>query len=154
MKAVTFGRGRSNDVVIDDQYVSRTAHCQICQHDDGSYSLIDGSTNGTYVNGNRAPRGKEIPLDENDIVRIGIITLPWLKYFETELPPSPPLPGDSGDGGRSGQKMSNTSGIDAIMAELDKMQLEIQAAKKRAVVAIVLSIISIVITALCMSMLF
>lgn len=85
MKAVTFGRGRSNDVVIDDQYVSRTAHCQICQHDDGSYSLIDGSTNGTYVNGNRAPRGKEIPLDENEIVRIGIITLPWLKYFETEL---------------------------------------------------------------------
>ncbi len=65
---------------INDGKVSRH-HCQIIQHDDGSYSLSDfGSTNGTYVNGQRVYG--EIQISHNDIVRIGNTTLPWNSYFD------------------------------------------------------------------------
>ena len=81
MKVITIGRTEDNDVVIDDACTSRH-HLQIIQQDDGHYTLSDfGSTNGTYVNGQKI--SGEINLDENDIVRIGNTTLPWRLYFES-----------------------------------------------------------------------
>jgi len=82
MKVITIGRGTDNDVVIDDGYASRH-HLQIVQCDNGTYKLADfGSSNGTYVNGQRV-KG-EIVLEPNDIVRIGNTTIPWRMYFEQE----------------------------------------------------------------------
>lgn len=79
MKVVTIGRSSQNEVTINDSKVSRH-HCQIIQHDNGSFSLSDfGSTNGTYVNGKRV-RG-EVWLNPNDVVRIGDTTLQWRSYF-------------------------------------------------------------------------
>lgn len=82
MKVITIGRSLENDVPIDDPCASRH-HLQIIQHDDGHFTLSDfGSTNGTYVNGQKITG--EIFLNENDIVRIGNSTIPWRLYFETD----------------------------------------------------------------------
>lgn len=80
MKVITIGRDIDNDVVIDDGYASRH-HLQIVQCDDGTYKLADfGSSNGTYVNGQKVEG--EIVLEPNDIVRVGNTTIPWRLYFE------------------------------------------------------------------------
>lgn len=82
MKVVTIGRNEDNDVVVNDLHASRY-HLQIIQHDDGHYTLSDfGSTNGTYVNGQKI--SGEINLSLSDIVRIGNSTIPWRNYFESD----------------------------------------------------------------------
>lgn len=83
MKVITIGRMNGNDVIVNDDKVSRH-HLQIVQFDDGSFHLIDfNSTNGTYVNGNRVPG--EVVLDKEDFVRIGDTMLPWTTYFEPDF---------------------------------------------------------------------
>jgi len=67
-RTVTIGSHRSNDVVIDDNTVSRR-HATIT-HKTGGFELADlGSTNGTLVNGKRvrAP----IPLGRGDEIKFG-----------------------------------------------------------------------------------
>ena len=82
MKVITIGRSEENDVVVNDAHASRH-HMQIIQHDDGHYTLSDfGSTNGTYVNGQKI--SGEINLSLLDIVRIGNSTIPWRNYFESD----------------------------------------------------------------------
>ena len=82
MKVITIGRSEENDVVINDSHASRY-HLQIIQHDDGHYTLSDfGSTNGTYVNGQKI--SGEINMSLSDIVRIGNSTIPWRNYFESD----------------------------------------------------------------------
>jgi hypothetical protein len=79
MKVITFGRSRHNQVVFNDPSVSRV-HCQIIQHDNGSYSIADfKSLNGTFVNGRRV--FGESPLSPGDSVRIGNVRLNWQSYF-------------------------------------------------------------------------
>lgn len=83
MKVITIGRGGQNDIDITDSKASRH-HMQIIQHDDGHFTLSDfGSTNGTFVNGQKI--SGEIPLNDMDIVRIGNTTIPWRMYFEDGL---------------------------------------------------------------------
>ena len=78
MKVITIGRAPDNDVVIDDQQVSRI-HLQLILKDNGSVSIVDvGSANGTYVNGEKIS-GERI-LSKDDVVVIGSTTLPWEKY--------------------------------------------------------------------------
>jgi len=80
MKVIAIGRSSDNDIVVNDDTVSRH-HLWIIQHDDGSYTLSDrGSINGTFVNGKRVYA--EIMLSYSDIVRIGNTILPWNLYFE------------------------------------------------------------------------
>lgn len=82
MKVITVGRNEENDRVITDPCTSRH-HLQIIQHDDGHFTLSDfGSTNGTFVNGQKI--SGEIPLSDTDIVRIGNTTIPWRMYFDTD----------------------------------------------------------------------
>lgn len=83
MKVITIGRSEENDVVVRDPHASRH-HLQIIQHDDGHFTLSDfGSTNGTYVNGQKI--SGEIYLNMNDVVRIGNTVIPWRLYFEEGL---------------------------------------------------------------------
>ena len=87
MKVITIGRNSQNDITINDPKVSRH-HCQIIQHDDGSFSLSDfGSTNGTYVNGRRVYG--EVRLTPNDKVRIGNTTLKWRGFFNNSTQYNP-----------------------------------------------------------------
>lgn len=84
MKVITIGRSNEgNDVIIDDPWVSRH-HFQIVQDNDGSFRLADfGSTNGTYVNGQKV--SGEVDLDENDIIRVGNTIIPWKQYFSDDV---------------------------------------------------------------------
>lgn len=80
MRVITIGRDENNDVIVDDPKVSRH-HIQVVQTDDGQFRLADfGSTNGTYVNGQRI--SGEISLSEDDIIRIGNTLVPWKQYFD------------------------------------------------------------------------
>ena len=54
------------------------------QNDDGSYLLSDfGSTNGTYINGKKVDG--EVGLNEDDFVRVGNTTIPWIDYFSDDF---------------------------------------------------------------------
>lgn len=80
MKTLTIGRNSSNDVVIIDSFVSGT-HCSITLDDKGKFFLQDlGSSNGTFVNGQRI---QQAWLGDNDEVRIGETPIPWQEYFES-----------------------------------------------------------------------
>ncbi|MFN2483861.1 MAG: FhaA domain-containing protein [Candidatus Limnocylindria bacterium] len=64
---ISIGRGAENDLILDDAQVSRH-HCQL-KLQQGAYSLTDmGSTNGSYVNGQRI---SEIALGPGDIIELG-----------------------------------------------------------------------------------
>lgn len=88
MKVITIGRStENNDIVVNDQKVSRN-HLQMVMDDNGNYSVVDlGSTNGTYVNGQRI--SGEVRLQPSDEVRIGQTVLPWQNYFASI--PQPPI---------------------------------------------------------------
>lgn len=79
MRIIQIGRSSKNDIVINDNTVSKI-HCQIIEDENGNYSIKDlNSLNGVYVNGMR--RSGQTPINRNDIIRIGNTTLPWTQYF-------------------------------------------------------------------------
>lgn len=79
MKVITIGRSEECSVVVNDAKISRI-HAQLVQDDEGVVSVVDlGSTNGTWVNGNRIVG--EMRLSPNDKVRIGSTQLPWQTYI-------------------------------------------------------------------------
>ena len=78
MKVLIIGRDAACDIVIYDPKVSRN-HCQLVLKDDGSCLIVDlGSSNGTYVNGQRI--SGEVRLSSLDSVRIGDTVLPLQQY--------------------------------------------------------------------------
>jgi predicted component of type VI protein secretion system len=87
-KPVTsIGRAETNDVVVDDRWVSRF-HAQV-QRDAGGYQVTDlDSKNGTFVNGRRitAPTS----LSDGDLLQVApLIKLTFVDYGSTA-----PLPGE------------------------------------------------------------
>lgn len=85
----TIGRGQDNNIVVNDDKVSRT-HLQMVQDDSGNISVVDvGSTNGTFVNGIRITG--ETRLKAGDELRIGDTSLPWQNYFNESIPSTPPI---------------------------------------------------------------
>ena len=79
MKVITFGRLSSNDVVINDPLVTREFHMKLYILDDGRFRVVDGSKNGTFVNGRKIPG--EAYINRGDIIRIGNTTVPWENYI-------------------------------------------------------------------------
>ena len=80
------GRAANNEIVIDDVEVSRR-HAQIIRQPDGTYVVEDlGSTNGTFVNGQRSVG--LVPLQHGDVIDLGeSISLAFL-YPDREDTPS------------------------------------------------------------------
>jgi pSer/pThr/pTyr-binding forkhead associated (FHA) protein len=65
------GRSGGNDLMLDDASVSKM-HAALSLAADGSLLVADtGSTNGTYINGQRIAYGKAMALLESDKVRFG-----------------------------------------------------------------------------------
>lgn len=75
----TIGRGQENNIVVNDNKISRV-HLQLIQDDRGNISVVDlNSKNGTFVNGRRI--SAETHLKAGDELRIGDTVLPWQDYF-------------------------------------------------------------------------
>ena len=77
MKQYTIGRSPGNDFIIDDPSVSRH-HATIIQTESGIVICDNGSSNGTFINGNRI--NQEAPLKEYDILKLGTALVPWMTY--------------------------------------------------------------------------
>lgn len=65
---LTIGRDENNDIVIDDPGISRT-HVRLFSNGDGYIIQDQGSTNGTFVNGNQI--SGQHNLRSGDIVHLG-----------------------------------------------------------------------------------
>jgi serine protease Do len=94
MKTIKIGRNPDNDIVIDDS--SRTVsgyHAVLKVYDNGSITINDSSTNGTYINGTKATKGIEVAVKKGDEIRFGphatlkwsLIDLPVAKPYATAI---------------------------------------------------------------------
>ena len=87
-KRCSVGRSGGNDLMLDDASVSKM-HAALSVTEDGSLVVADtGSTNGTFINGQRIAYGKAMALVESDKVRFGQVEV----TFERQ-----PRPGTSED---------------------------------------------------------
>ena len=89
------GRSADNDIPINDAEVSRR-HALLIQQSDGQYAIEDsGSTNGTFVNGNRCQ--SLTMLQDGDMVDFGdSIRLQYLEPVFAPVP-QPELEDDTAD---------------------------------------------------------
>lgn len=77
------GRTKASDLMLDDGSVSKF-HASLVADENGVLSLADtGSTNGTFVNGQRIAYGKAMRLEASDRVKFGEIEV----TFERVTPP-------------------------------------------------------------------
>jgi len=70
-RRVNVGRGTDNDLHLNDPSVSKT-HAALKMDNLGTLLVADtGSTNGTFVNGQRIPYGEARPVNEGDLLAFG-----------------------------------------------------------------------------------
>ena len=82
VRGTIVGRSPTNNVYLKDRSVSR-AHCQIrAEAESGRCFIVDlGSTNGTFVNGQRMT---ESELQDGDVIRLGAYQLKVARYEDTD----------------------------------------------------------------------
>ena len=74
-KRLSVGRTKENDLAIDDASVSK-AHASLLLNKDGKLIVADiGSTNGTFVRGERISYGKAIEIKPGDSLMFGLINV-------------------------------------------------------------------------------
>ena len=80
---LSVGRTKENALAIDDQSISKY-HASLALDANGNLLLADtGSTNGTFINGERIAYGKTAMITERDKVRFGLVDANF------KLPPMP-----------------------------------------------------------------
>jgi pSer/pThr/pTyr-binding forkhead associated (FHA) protein len=88
---ITVGRTATNGLMLDDISVSKV-HASIAISDAGLSVADTGSTNGTFINGERIAYGKAVAFDESDKVTFGTVEV----SFELSRPDEPES-AESGD---------------------------------------------------------
>ena len=87
--SLVMGRDAGADVVVTSKEVSRR-HCEVMATPKG-YVIVDSSTNGTFVNGERV-RGQRL-LARADVIRLGDHEFRFYADLASETPPdAPPAP--------------------------------------------------------------
>lgn len=72
-RRLSVGRTKENDVAIDDQSISK-AHASLLLNKEGKLIVADtGSTNGTFVRGERIAYGKAVEIAEGDSLLFGLV---------------------------------------------------------------------------------
>ena len=80
MKVVKVGRGKTNNLILNDSTVSRN-HLEIFFGDDGLVVVTDlNSANGTTVNGKKITGS--VKLDSLDILKAGNSLIKWKNYLK------------------------------------------------------------------------
>lgn len=70
-KRMSVGRTKENDLMIDDISISKV-HAALVMNPQKMLLVADtGSTNGTFINGERIAYGRSFPIGENDKVKFG-----------------------------------------------------------------------------------
>ena len=72
-KRISIGRTKENDLSINNNSISKI-HAALVLNSEGVLQVADtGSTNGTFINGQRIAYGKAAPVADGDKVRFGLI---------------------------------------------------------------------------------
>lgn len=72
-KRMGVGRTKENDLVIEDASISKV-HAALVLNPEKMLLVADtGSTNGTFINGNRIAYGRAFPIGENDKLKFGTV---------------------------------------------------------------------------------
>jgi hypothetical protein len=72
-KRLSVGRSKENDLAIADGSVSKN-HGSLVINSEGKFVVADtGSTNGTFINGNRMAYGRAFEINEGDKVTFGTV---------------------------------------------------------------------------------
>ena len=86
MKLTVFGRDpQQADVVLSSTFVS-SYHAELIQLDNGDMYLVDKSSNGTLLNGNKLVPGKETPVRRGDNVMFADVPLNWNQVEDVRMP--------------------------------------------------------------------
>lgn len=86
MKLTVFGRDpQQADVVLSSTFVSGY-HAELIQLDNGDMYLVDKSSNGTSLNGNKLVPGKETPVRRGDNVMFADVPLNWSLVEDLRMP--------------------------------------------------------------------
>lgn len=81
---VSIGRTANNDLVLDDPSVSKI-HAALVVEPSGNLSVADtGSTNGTFINGERISYGKASKLMAGDRLKFGTVEVSFEKVSQSE----------------------------------------------------------------------
>jgi FHA domain len=72
-KRLSVGRSKENDLTIEHETVSKN-HASLAINGEGKFIVADtGSTNGTFINGNRLSYGRAFTIAESDKVMFGTV---------------------------------------------------------------------------------
>jgi len=96
-RRLAVGRTKENDLSIDDSSISKI-HAALVLNSENQLMVADtGSTNGTFINGNRLAYGRAFVIEDNDKLKFGTVEV-FLRripkkvefapqeHYETELP--------------------------------------------------------------------
>jgi len=96
---LSIGRTGENDVLIDDNSISKM-HAALLLNKEGSLVLADtGSTNGTFIDGERIAYGKAYPIAPGQIVKLGNVNIAIERSEIEYAPEAEPEAGEVAEGG-------------------------------------------------------
>ena len=79
------GRNRQNDLTIDDNSVSKI-HAALVLNKENQFQIADtGSTNGTFINGQRISYGKAMTISDTDKIKFGTIEVSFTRQIQPEV---------------------------------------------------------------------